>query len=208
MPQGLPQIPPQQLFQSYKAAKRGIAKFLCNIVNKIWYNDLKDAKTFYTKVPALEFMAHFDANSEGLHAIGMISLHSYMTQYYIQVDGIPQFIVMMKDAQKKAKQAGMPIANVKLVMMALAVILAAQHLPQEVDDWEGPPAIDCMWRAWNVAFHLNHLKRQCQLQASGESGPLGSAQAVTPTPAININCLGTALNNLALAVANDTTVLQ
>ncbi len=87
-------------------------------------------------------MAHLDANSRGLHAINMISLHSNMTQYYVQANGIPQFIVMIEDAQKKAKRAGMPIADVKLVMMALAAILAAQHFPQEVDDWEwpeGPP---------------------------------------------------------------------
>jgi hypothetical protein len=36
----------------------------------------------------------------------------------VLADGIPQFIVMMEDAQKKAKQSGMPIADVKLVMMA------------------------------------------------------------------------------------------
>ncbi len=57
-----------------------------------------------------------------------------MTQYYVQADGIPQFIVMIKDAQKKAKLAGMPIADVKLMMMALAAVLGAQHFPQEVDD--------------------------------------------------------------------------
>jgi hypothetical protein len=37
---------------------------------------------------------------------------------------------------------------------------------------------------------------------------LGSAQAVLPTPAATSNRLGTALNNLALAAANNTTVLQ
>jgi hypothetical protein len=47
----------------------------------------------------------------------------------VQVDGIPQFIVMMEDASKKAKQAGMPIANVELVMMASVAVLAAQHFP-------------------------------------------------------------------------------
>jgi hypothetical protein len=61
----------------------------------------------------------------------------------------------------------MPIANVELVMMALAAVLAAQHFPQEVDDWEGLPAINRMWKAWKVAFHLAHLKRQRQLQVSG-----------------------------------------
>jgi hypothetical protein len=92
-------------------------------------------------------MAHLDANSGGLHAINMISLCLNMMQHCLQADGIPQFIVMMKDAQKEAKRAGMPIADVKLVMMALAAILAAQHFLQEVDDWEGLPTIDCTWRA-------------------------------------------------------------
>ena len=47
-----------------------------------------------------------------------------------------------------------------------------------------------------------------QLQASGGSKPLGGAHTVLPTPAGTIDRLGTALDNLALAAANDTTVLQ
>ncbi len=66
-----------------------------------------------------------------------------MMQYYMQTDDIPQFIVMMEDAQKKAKQASMPIANVKLVRMASTAILVAQHFPHEIDDWEGLPAASC-----------------------------------------------------------------
>jgi hypothetical protein len=77
----------------------------------------------------------------------MISLCLNMTQYYVQADGIPQLIVMMEDAQKKANLAGMPIADVELVMMALVAILAAQHFSQEVNDWEGLLAIDHTWRA-------------------------------------------------------------
>ena len=85
-------------YASYEAAKCGVAEFLCNIVNEIWYNNLKDAKTFYMKVTALEIMAYLDTNSGGLHAINMISFCLNMTQYYVQADGISQFIVMMEDA--------------------------------------------------------------------------------------------------------------
>ena len=81
------------------------------------------------KVTALEIMANLNANSGGLHAIDMTSLCSKMTQYYVQADGIPLLIVMMEDAQKKAKRAGMPIADVELVMMALAAVLTTQHFP-------------------------------------------------------------------------------
>jgi hypothetical protein len=126
-------------YTRYEAAERGAAKFLCETVNKVWYNDLKDANTFYTKVMALEIMTFLDTNSSGLHAIDMISLRTNMHQYYTQADGIPQYIIMLEDAQKKAKRAGMPITDIELVMIASAAILLAQHFPREVDDWEGLP---------------------------------------------------------------------
>jgi hypothetical protein len=153
-------------------------------------------------------MALLDANSGGLHAIDMISLHTNMMQYYVQADGIPQFIIMMENAQKKVKWAGMPIADVELVMMALAAVLAAQHFPREVDDWEGLLAVDRTWRAWKVTFRLAHLKCQHQLQAAGGGEPLRGANSVLPAPAVTIDHLGTALDNLALAAANNTKVLQ
>jgi hypothetical protein len=66
-------------YASYKAAKRGIAKLLQDVVDEIWYNNLKDTETFYTKVTTFEIMANLDANSGGLHAINMISLCLNMT---------------------------------------------------------------------------------------------------------------------------------
>ena len=59
-----------------------------------------------------------------------------------------------------------------------------------------------------MAFHLAHLKRQCQLQAFGGGKPLGGAHAVIPTAAPTIDRIGRALENLALAALNDTTVFQ
>jgi hypothetical protein len=111
-----------------------MVKFLHDIIDEIWYKNLKNANTFYTKVPAMDIMSLLDANSGGLHALNLILLCTDMMQYYVQADGIPQFILMMEDAKKKAKRAGMPIADIKLVMMASAAVLAAQHFPHEVDN--------------------------------------------------------------------------
>jgi hypothetical protein len=105
-------------------------------------------------------MSLLNANSIGLHALDMISLCTDMMQYYVQADDIPQFIIMMEDAPKKVKRAGMPIADAKLVMMALAAVLAAKHFPREVDNWEGLPATSRTWQAWKMAFCLAHLKHQ------------------------------------------------
>jgi hypothetical protein len=170
-------------YTSYKAAKQGMSKFLCNVVDEIWYNDLKNANTFYTKVTAINIMALPNANSGGLHALDMILLCTDMMQYYVQADGIPQFIVIIGDFQKNAERAGMPIAEVKLVMMSLAAVLAAQHFPREVDNWEGLLAMSCMWQAWKMAVGLAHLKRQHQCQVLGGGKPLGGAHTVIPTAA-------------------------
>jgi hypothetical protein len=132
-------------YASYKLAEQGAAKFLRETVDKVWYNNLKDANTFYTKVMALKIISFLNANSGGLHAIDMISLCTNIHQYYVQAEGIPQYIIMLEDTQKKAKRAGMPITNIKFVMMALAAVLAAQHFPREVDDWEGLPLSSCTW---------------------------------------------------------------
>ena len=108
-------------------------------VHSTWYNYLKDADTFYTKVAALEIIKHLNANSGGLHALDMILLRTNMTLYYGQADGISQYIIMLEDAQKKAEQASMPIADVELVMMASTAVLSAGHFVRYVDDWEGLP---------------------------------------------------------------------
>ena len=58
---------------------------------------------------ALEIMALLHANSGGLHAVDMILLCTNMHQYYLQADGIPQYIIMMEDTQKKQKGRAYPL---------------------------------------------------------------------------------------------------
>ncbi len=130
-----------------------------------------------------------------------------MHQYYSQADGIPQFVNMMEDAQKKAKRAGMPIANVELVMMALAAVLMAQHFSRKLDDWEGLPSSSWTWSAWKTAFCLAHIKCQRQILALGGGQPLGGALAAIQAQP-TINQLKLALDNLALAATNNLAMLQ
>jgi hypothetical protein len=93
-------------FASYKAAKHGATKFLRETIYKVWYNDLKDTDTFYTKVSILEIMTFLDANSRGLHTINMITLCTNMHQYYVQKDGIPQYIILWQPGQKGGDSSG------------------------------------------------------------------------------------------------------
>jgi hypothetical protein len=61
-------------YASFEVAKHGVSKFLHNIIDEIWYNDLKKPNTFYTKVTAIDIMSLLNTNSSGLHALHMILL--------------------------------------------------------------------------------------------------------------------------------------
>ena len=99
----------------------------------------------------------------------------------------------------------MPIADAELFMMASAAVLAVQHFPREVDDWEGLPALSRTWPAWKTAFRLAHLKRQCQILSSkGSDEPLGGAHAAIPVT----GAMEAALDNLALAATSNKTTVQ
>jgi hypothetical protein len=92
----------------------------------------------------------------------------------------------------------MPITDIELVMMASAAVLAAQHFPCEVDNWEGLLSTLRMWAAWKTAFCLAHLKCQRQILASEGGEPLCGAHGVLPAAAPAIGRLETALDNLVL----------
>ncbi len=68
--------------------------------------------------------------------------------------------------------------------------------------------MSCTWQAWKVTFRLAPLKRQHQLQALGGGKPLNGAHALIPTAVPTMDRIGEALENLALAALNDTTILQ
>ena len=149
-------------------------------------------------------MMHLDANSGGLHAINMIALRTAMQAYYKQLGGIPQYIALLEDAQKKAKQAHMPIADTELDMMAPVTVLAVQHFPREVENWEGLPAAACTWYAWKTTFRLAHLKRQRQILATKGAEPLGGAHTAIP---VTVK-MEAALDNLALAATSNKATVQ
>jgi hypothetical protein len=178
-------------------------------VDETWYANLKDTYIFYTKVLAIKIMAFLSANSGELHAVDMLTLRPNMHGYYAQANGIPQYIIMLEEAQKKAKRAGMPIADIELVMMASAAVLAAMHFPCKVDDWGGLSTLGRTWSAWKTSFCSAHLKRQHQILASGGGEPLRGMHGILPTdPPTMLDRLEVALNNLALVATNNTAVLQ
>ena len=59
-----------------------------------------------------------------------------MQRYHIKVEGIPEYVNMLEDAQKQAERAGRPIANETILLFASTAMLTTERYPQANNDWE------------------------------------------------------------------------
>jgi len=167
-------------FTSYEAAERAVAKFIREAVDEIWYCDLCHATTYYTNVTAKQLMDHLTTNCGGLHPSELISLPTEMIGYYSEADGIPEYINMMEDAQRKLARANLPMSDDQLVAIASTAVLASNHFPRPTDEWEARPRAEKTWAEWKLHYRATHLARKRQLLASGKTPTaFGAANAAT-----------------------------
>jgi hypothetical protein len=116
-------------YASHEAAERAAAKFIRDAVNETWYRDLRHARSFYTRVTAKQLLAHLDANCGGLHPSELVRLPNDMLGYYTTAEGIPEYINMLEEAQRKLERANLPMLDDQLVAIASTSVLAANDFP-------------------------------------------------------------------------------
>jgi hypothetical protein len=87
----------------WKAAKDGCKKLTRTAVKEVYINQLKDGTTFFHKVNAQELLEHLEKYSMGLHALDIVALRTNMLLLYKNAASMPDFILTMEEAQKKAK---------------------------------------------------------------------------------------------------------
>ena len=135
-------------FYSYEAAKCTIAKFIHHAVNELWYCNLCHPWLYYTIITTNNLLAHLDANCGGLHPSKLFNLPMEMMGYYMDADGIPEYINRLKDAQHKLARTNLPMSNDQLLAIALTTVLASEHFPRQTDKWEAKQCNQTTWRAW------------------------------------------------------------
>ena len=59
-----------------------------------------------------------------------------MQHYHLKVEGIPEYINMLEDAQKQARRAGRAIADETLLFFASTAMLTTDRYPSTNDDLE------------------------------------------------------------------------
>ena len=88
-------------FKIHEAAKRGCRDFVIDAVKDTWIRDLHHAKTIYAEITTKSLMYHLQLHYRGLHVLEFVNLTSDIITYYGDVAGVPRYINMIEDSQKK-----------------------------------------------------------------------------------------------------------
>jgi hypothetical protein len=90
----------------------------------------------------------------------MVSLTIQMSTYYKGTPDIPEYIFLLKDAQRKAARACLPVTNQTLTVLASTALLAADTFPHTTELWEELDPADKTWAAWKTAYLAAHKEGQ------------------------------------------------
>ena len=200
-------------YACFEAAERAAAKFIRDVVDEIWYRDLRHARSFYTNVTAKQLMDHLDANCGGLHPSELVNLPTEMMSYYAKADGIPEYIDMLEEAQRKLARANLPMSDETLLAIASTSVLASQHFTRQTNEWEAKPPAEKTWAAWKPHYRAAHLARKRQQLATnnpafgGGTAHVAATGGDAPLPHKTFARLDGYLDNLASAATTERTTL-
>ena len=128
------------------------------VVADTWVYELRDSDSLYTKVTPKELFLHLQAGCTGRHALELLALHKEMQRYHLKVKGIPEYINMLKDAQRKSGRAGRTIADETLLLFARNAMLKNERFLCANDNWEERAERDKTWYQWKTAYKRSHAK--------------------------------------------------
>ena len=162
---------------TYKTARRETAQFILAAVDDTWVREIRDTETLYTNVAPKDLLSHLQAVCTGRHDLDLMMLHNKMQRYHLEVEGIPEYINMIEDAQKKAGRAGRTIADKTLLIFVENAMLTRERLPQTNNDWEDRDEADKTQDDWKEVYKKAHAKVRVKAQANEGSVKFGAANS-------------------------------
>ena len=164
---------------TYETARRERAQFIISVAKDNWVRELQNTETIYTGVSPKALIAHLQAGCTGSHALNLLDLHNEMQCYHLGVEGIPEYINMLEDAQKQAGRAGCTIADETLLLFATTSMLTTEIFPRTNDDWEDRAEANTIWAEWKTEYKRAHAKARVEVQATEGSDKFGAANTST-----------------------------
>ena len=103
---------------TFETARRETTQFVLAVVADTWVHELQDTDSLYTKVVPKDLFSHLQVGCTDRHALDLLALYNEMQRYHLEVEGIPEYINMLEDAQRQDGQAGRMIADETLLLFA------------------------------------------------------------------------------------------
>ena len=148
-----------------------------------WVRKLRYPETLYTEVDPRDLLSHLQAGCTGRHALDLLALHNEIQRYHLEVEGIPESINMLEDAQRQAGWAGRAISDKNLLLFASTAMLTSERFPRANYAWEDRAEVDKTWEAWKLAYKQAHAKARVKAQTHGGSTKFGAANSAAPPEA-------------------------
>jgi hypothetical protein len=123
---------------------------------------------------------------------------------------MPDFILAMEEAQKKAKHAELSILNIKLTMYATTSVLQLGNYKKETDKWEGHSAAIKTWSKRKQTYLAAYARGVNRQRAGATDKPCSRAANLVTLPAAHdvMDALAGSLDNLARATTTNRTTVQ
>ena len=103
------------------------------VVIDTWVRELRDTDSLYTEFCPEDLFAHLQEGCTGRHALDLFVMHNEMQCYHLEVEGIPEYINMLEDAQRQAGQVGRTIADETLLLFVITAMLTSERFPRAND---------------------------------------------------------------------------
>ena len=82
------------------------------------------------------FLAHLQSRCTYFHSLNLLALYNEMQRYHLKVEGVPEYINMLEDAQKQAGHAGRTIFYETLLLFTSTAMPTPEQYTITNNDWE------------------------------------------------------------------------
>ena len=100
----------------------------------------------------LTLLAHIADSIGGLEVTDVVALLLELPTYWAADPRVPQFVMRMEEAQRKATRANLPISNEWLAAFPTSSLLQENSFPNDRPAWDGKAKSDQTWSAWKGFF--------------------------------------------------------
>ena len=141
--------------------------------------ELKNARTYYTKVHSKDLLDHLKSSCLGTHAIDNFILQFDMRKYHKQADGIPEYINMLEDAQRMALRIDEtnPITGTSVMNIVNAAMLSLQQPPRTTEECEDIPAVEKHWKTCKTMYKAAQGRDRVRAKDGGIKNSFGGINA-------------------------------